>query len=341
MSLAWNLADLFELVADTAPGRLALAHDPEGTTRTWAELDRRTDALARHLHAAHRPGDKLAIYSHNRPEFVEALVGAMKARLAPVNVNYRYRDEELAYLLDNSDSTAVVYESAFAENVARLRDRLPGVREWIEVGEGGPVNDFALGFEELASGPGGRLDVERSPDDLVLLYTGGTTGMPKGVMWTHSALFRALGGGGNAALGEAPSESVEEQRERIAVEERAMRLLPACPLMHGTGQFTAYNALAGGGAIVTCESRSLDPERLWRTVEARRVRAMAIVGDAFAKPLLRVLEEQPGRFGLSSLALVVSSGVMWSPAVKQGLLAHIPLAVLLDSFGSSEAVGFG
>jgi fatty-acyl-CoA synthase len=175
----------------------------------------------------------------------------------------------------------------------------------------------------------------------VLLYTGGTTGMPKGVMWTQSALFRALGGGGNAALGEGPSESVEEQRGRIADEARSMRLLPACPLMHGTGQFTAYNALAGGGAIVTCESRSLDTERLWRTVEARKVKAMAIVGDAFAKPMLRTLEERPGDFDLSSLFLIVSSGVMWSPPVKQGLLRHVPHGVLMDSFGSSEAVGFG
>lgn len=341
MALAWNLADLFELVADTAPDRLALAHDPEGRTWTWAELDRRTDALARHLRETHETGDKLAIYSHNRPEFVEALVGAMKARLAPVNVNYRYRDEELAYIFDNSDSTVVVYEAAFAENVARLRERLPKVREWIEIADGSRGNGFALSYEEAVSGPAGRLDLDRSPDDLVLLYTGGTTGMPKGVMWTQSALFRALGGGGNPALGEAPSESVEEQRDRIAQEERALRLLPACPLMHGTGQFTAFNALAGGGAIVTCENRSLDPERLLRTVEARRVRAMAIVGDVFARPLLRALEEAPGRFDLSSLFLIVSSGVMWSPQVKQGLLAHVPHAVLMDSFGSSEAVGFG
>ncbi|MDX1650037.1 MAG: acyl-CoA synthetase [Myxococcota bacterium] len=347
MALAWNLADLFELVADTAPERLALAHDPDGPTRTWAEMDRRTDAVARHLREAHGTGDKLAVYAHNRPEFVEALVAAMKARLVPVNVNYRYRDEELAYLFDNSDATVVVYEAAFAGSVARLRPRLPRVREWIEIPErpgepdAAPGNDFALSFEALASGPGGRLDLERSPDDLVLLYTGGTTGMPKGVMWTQSALFRALGGGGNAALGEGPSESVLEQRARIADASRAMRLLPACPLMHGTGQFTAYNALAGGGAIVTCESRSLDPERLWRTVEARRVKAMAIVGDAFAKPMLRVLDEAPGRFDLSSLSLIVSSGVMWSPPVKQGLLRHLPHAVLMDSFGSSEAVGFG
>ncbi len=341
MTLVWNLADLFELAADTVPDRLALAHGVDGPARTWAELDARSDALARHLLEVHEPGDKVAVYAYNRPEFVEAVVAAMKARLVPVNVNYRYREEELAYLLDNSDSTAVVYEAGFAPNVAALRSRLPGVREWIEIADGSPGNAWAEDFEKRAAGPGGRLDLPRSPDDLILLYTGGTTGMPKGVMWTHGALFRALGGGGNVALGEGPSESVEQQRERVARDGNAMRLMPACPLMHGTGQFTAYNALAGGGAVVTCDSRRLDAEHLWSTVEARRVQAMAIVGDAFGRPLLRVLDENPGRWDLSSCFLIVSSGVMWSPAVKQGLLKHLPHAILQDSFGSSEAVGFG
>ena len=176
---------------------------------------------------------------------------------------------------------------------------------------------------------------------MVFLYTGGTTGMPKGVMWTQAAIFEALGGGGIAALGEQPSANVEEQRARIAREGTALRLLPACPLMHGTGQFTAFNALGGGGAIVTCESQRLDPALLWETAVARGTAAIAIVGDAFAKPMLRTLEENPGRFDLSPVKLIVSSGVLWSPAVKQGLLRHIPHALLMDSFGSSEAMGFG
>jgi len=341
MSLAWNLADLFELVADTVPDRLALAHGERGVTRSWAELDRRTNTLAGHLARNHRIGDKLAVYSYNRPEYVESLLAALKARLVPVNVNYRYREDELAYLFDNSDSTVVVYEATFAPQIAALRDRLPKVREWIELDDGNPGNEFARGFEELTVGAGERLEIERSPEDLVLLYTGGTTGMPKGVMWTHSALFRALGGGGNAALGQAPSESMEEQRDRIASDEGTMRLLPACPLMHGTGQFTAFNLLAGGGAVVTCDSRSFDPDQLFATAAARGVQAMAIVGDAFARPMLRELDEHPGRHDLSKLSLIISSGVMWSPPIKQGLLRHIPHAVLMDSFGSSEAVGFG
>lgn len=343
--MQFNLADLFDLCTEAVPGRVALAHGPAGVTRNWGELGARTNALARHLGRTHAAGDKLAIYSYNRPEFVEGLVAAMKARLVPVNVNYRYREDELAYLFDNSDASAVIYEAAFADRVAKIRDRLPGVREWIELADasapGSSGNAFAVPFEETTQGDAAPLDIARTPDDLVFLYTGGTTGMPKGVMWTQGAIFEALGGGGIAALGEKPSASVEEQRARIAREGTAMRLLPACPLMHGTGQFTAFNALAGGGAIVTCDSLRLDPVELWSTAAARATQAIAIVGDAFAKPMVRALEENPGRFDLSALRLIVSSGVLWSPAVKQALLQHVPQAVLMDSFGSSEAMGFG
>src|SRR5262249_7314225 len=200
---------------------------------------------------------------------------------------------------------------------------------------------FATLYEETTRGDGSRLDLARSPDDLVFLYTGGTTGLPKGVMWTQGAIFEALGGGGSPVLGEPPSQSVEEQRARILREATALRLLPACPLMHGTGQFTAFNALSGGGAIVTCDGQKLDPIELWSTAAARETAAIAIVGDAFAKPMLRALDAEPGRFDLTPVKLIVSSGVLWSPAVKQGLLRHLPHALLMDSFGSSEAVGFG
>jgi fatty-acyl-CoA synthase len=340
MSLRWNLADLFELVADAVPERLALAHGEKGRTRSFAELEARANALATHLARGHRPGEKLAIYSHNRPEFVEALLAALKARLVPVNVNYRYREDELVYLFDNSDATAVVYEASFAREVAALRDRV-AVREWIELADGAPGNAFAEPYEEIAAGSAARLELRRSPDDLILLYTGGTTGMPKGVMWEHGALWRALGGGGSAVRGEAPSESAEEHRARVRREENAVRLLPGCPLMHGTGQFMTYTVMASGGAVVTLEGRGLDAHELWRTVSARRVQTLAIVGDAFAKPMLRALEERPGAYDLGCVRHIVSSGVMWSPPVKRALLEHLPEAVLQDSFGSSEAVGFG
>jgi 3-oxocholest-4-en-26-oate---CoA ligase len=341
--MEWNLADLFELVADTVPDRLALAHGVDGPTRTWREFDRRANALALHLARSHRPGDKLALYAYNRPEFVEALSGALKARMVPVNVNYRYREEELVYLLDNSDATAVVYESEFADRVAKVRDRLPDVREWIEISDLGPLgNAFAVSWDAIVGdGTDERLDIRREPTDLLFMYTGGTTGMPKGVMWEHKALYNSLGGGGNAVLQEKASDSADEHRDRVRQEARGQRLLPACPLMHGTGLFTAINALGGGGAIVTTKAKSLDAEELWSTIEARRANACAIVGDAFAKPMLKALQEHRGRWDLSKFLLLVSSGVMWSPPVKQAILEEIPHALLYDSFGSSEAVGFG
>jgi 3-oxocholest-4-en-26-oate---CoA ligase len=341
VSQRWNLADLFELVADAVPERLALAHGEAGVTRSWAELEARANALAAHLARGHAPGDKLAIYSHNRPEFVEALLAALKARLVPVNVNYRYREDELAYLFENSDSTAVVYEATFAPQVAALRDRLRGVREWIELSDGAPGNAFAEPYEEIASQRAARLDIERSENDLILLYTGGTTGMPKGVMWEQGALWRALGGGGSALRGEAPSASAEEQLARILRPENAGRLLPGCPLMHGTGQFMAYTVMGNGGAVVTLEGRRLDAHELWRTVAARGVQTLAIVGDVFARPMLAALGERPGAYDLSCVRYIVSSGVMWSPAVKRALLEYLPDVLLQDSFGSSEAVGFG
>jgi fatty-acyl-CoA synthase len=319
MSLQWNIADLFELVADTVPERMALAHGVDGVTRSWSEFDRRANALARHFIGSHQPGDKVSIYMHNRPEYLETLFAALKARLVPVNVNYRYRESELLYLFDNSDSSAVVYG-----------EEAPS-----------PRNDFATAYEEIVSSGADRPEIVRDPADLILLYTGGTTGMPKGVMWEQSALWRSLGGGGNVALGESPSESPEQHRERVADSARSQKLLPGCPLMHGTGQFTAINALANGGSVITLDNKSLDTEALWSVVEARKASALAIVGDAFAKPMLASLEARPGHYDLSACKLIVSSGVLWSPPVKEGILKHLPHALLMDSFGSSEAVGFG
>jgi fatty-acyl-CoA synthase len=339
--MEWNLADLFELVADSCPERVALQHGRDGVTRSWRELERRANALARHFARRHAPGAKIAIYAHNRPEFIETLVGAMKARLVPVNVNYRYLEDELVYLFDNSDSEIVVYEATYAERIAKVRDRLPGVREWVELEDGTSGNAFATPYEQIIGAGAERLEIRRSPRDLLFLYTGGTTGLPKGVMWEQSALFRSIGGGGNAVLGERASGSVEEQRARIRELPRSQRLLPGSPLMHGTGLFTSFNALGGGGSVVTLRSRSLDPEELWSTVEVRGVQALSIVGDAFAKPMLRALETHPGRWDLRSCVLIVSSGVMWSPEVKRGLLQHLPHTILFDSFGSSEATGFG
>jgi fatty-acyl-CoA synthase len=340
--MSWNFGDIFEALAEAVPGDTpALIHRER--TVSWADLDRRSNNLARWLAAqGAEPGDKVAFYVRNRPEYLELLLACFKARLVHVNLNFRYEEAELHYVLENSDARFVLFGGEFGDKVTKLRDRLPKVAAYLQVDDGSPGVPFAEPYEPVAErGDGARLELDRSGDDLFLLYTGGTTGMPKGVMWRAEDLWGALGSG-SSIVDETPApETIDEHAARIRESGPGMRLLPACPLMHGTGLFTAMGALVGGGSVVTLDSAHLDPDELWRAVEQHSVTSMSIVGDAFGKPMLRSLDASPGRYDLSSLLLIISSGVMWTPEVKKGLLRHHPAMVLVDSFGSSEAVGFG
>ncbi|MEP1143625.1 MAG: acyl-CoA synthetase [Henriciella sp.] len=310
---------------------------------SWPEMTARSNNVARWLLANGAAiGDKIGFYLRNQPEYVEGLAASFKARLTHVNVNYRYLDDELVYIIDNSDSTVVLYDVEFRDNVRRVKDRLPDVKIWVETGGTTDVPEFAVAYETLAtSGDGAPLGIERSPDDLMFLYTGGTTGMPKGVMWSHGIWRDANLDGMRRIYGDAP-ETWDAHRIFVNEVGQHGRQLPACPLMHGTGLFTALGALLNGGAIVTLETKAkFIPAELWETVARNGVTAMAIVGDAFAKPMLKVLEDAPGKYDLSSVASITSSGVMWSMEVKRGLIEHMPQVALMDSFGASEAVGFG
>jgi len=337
---AWTYADVYERVAERIPDAPCLVHG--GRVVSWAAFDRRANALAADLLAAGLGEQaKVAAYLTNCPEYLETYLAAFKAGLVPVNTNFRYGPAEIAYLFDNADAEAIVFHAAFAPTLAAVRDRLPKVRRFYVVADGAPLPDWAVPYEAVA-GPGAdrvRGPWGRSPDHLLLLYTGGTTGMPKGVMWRQDDLFNVLGGGGNALLGESPAADLDDFASRIAGP--GPRLLPACPLMHGTGQFTALNALTARGCVVTLPGGRFDASELWRAVQDERVNAVTIVGDAFARPLLEALDAHPGAWDLSSLALITSSGVMWSHEVKEGLLRHLPGVVLFDSLGSSEAVGLG
>jgi fatty-acyl-CoA synthase len=277
----------------------------------------------------------------NRPEYVVSIAACFKARLIPVNVNFRYLDDELLYILDNSDADFVVFAEEFAERIEAIRGRSPGVGHWIQAGgrPGPGVEGFAALSEE---GKGAGLDIERSGDDMLFVYTGGTTGRPKAVMWRHEALWAALGGGRTleANAGKAP-ESTAEHLGNVAAYGPGSRQIPACPLMHGTGLFTAMGNLAGGGCLVTLSSPGFDPGELFAAVEQERVDSLVIVGDAFARPMLSFLDANPDRYDISTLRLIVSSGVMWSRETKQGLLRHNSQMLLADLFGSSEAIGFG
>lgn len=338
----WNFGDILDAVGRKL-GEESPALIQGDRVISWPEMTRRSNSLARAFlsHGA-APGDKVGFYMRNCPEYMESVAACFKARLTHVNVNYRYLDDELVYIFDNSDSVAVVYDSAFRDSVERVRRRLPGIKCWIEVGTDTARPDFALAYDELVSAHDpAPLEIERADDDMMFLYTGGTTGMPKGVMWTHQIWREANLEGMRKIYGGAP-ETMTEHLAFVDEIGRHGRQLPACPLMHGTGLFTALGALLNGGAIVTLEhSLTFDPEALWDTVARHGVTAMAIVGDAFAKPMLAVLDAKPAQFDLSAVQTITSSGVMWSHDVKQGLIRHIPQVALMDSFGASEAVGFG
>jgi fatty-acyl-CoA synthase len=342
--LQWNLADVWESVAEIMPDRPA---QRSGTRLiTWGEFDRRANALAGDLlEAGLTKQSKVGAYLYSCPEYLETYVAALKAGMAPFNINYRYGPDEITYLLKDADAEAVVFHATFGPMLGEIADRLPGVKRWYAVEDGTPVPDRAAPYEELVVSGADRPDPPwgRSGEDLILLYTGGTTGMPKGVMWEQHELFQVLGGGGNPFVGTDRVADVAELRQRYqaAVDQPPFVFLPACPLMHGTGQFSAFIAMIQAGTIVTLESRHFDPGELWRTVDEYGVNAVALVGDAFAKPLLKELDDHRDRYDLSTLMLLNSSGVMWSQATKNGLTAHLPAVTIYDSLGSSEAVGMG
>ncbi|HYX11452.1 MAG TPA: AMP-binding protein, partial [Candidatus Acidoferrum sp.] len=291
------------------------------------------------------PDSKVAFYLYNSNEYLETLFATFKLRAVPANVNYRYTSDELAYLLENSDAEVVVFHGSLGERVDAVRNPELKVRAAVQVDDGSPLVDGALRYEDLIPAHEPMERIERSGDDLVFLYTGGTTGMPKAVIWRHEDLFAALAPLAYSFFGiDMPDDSTGAGSRALKVHESGSVPvhLPASPLMHGTGQFSTLQALFLGGTIVTLESRHFDPHELWRVVQRERVTQIAIVGDAFAKPMLRALDEADARgepYDLSSLVLVISSGVMWSESVKRELIERHPV-IAYDSLGSSEGVGF-
>ena len=332
--MEFNLADLYEIVADAVPDRLALV---AGDRRlTYGQLDQRANRFAHHLlDRGVEPGEKVAIYSWDRAEWVEAMLGTYKARAVPVNVNYRYVADEARYILENSDSVVVVHERAFAPLLATIRDELPNVRHYVVLDDGSDAETDAVAYEDALAASSPRRDFgPRSPDDLYLLYTGGTTGVPKGVMWrSEDIFFAALGGGG---FGQPPITTPEELSERIPAEDaRAIPIINA-PLMHGGGQWMAFINLFGGGTIVLNGNRHFDPDWIWRTVERERCNSVMVIGDAMGRPLAEALAAPGASYDTSSVIVIGSGGAILSPAVKEQLRAQLPNAMIMDSFGASE-----
>ncbi len=334
----WNFADLWETVAAQIPD--ALAQQQGDRTFTWAEFNRRANGVASALlRTDSAEQDKVAQYLYNCPEYLESIFAAFKVGFAAVNTNYRYTADELVYLWDNADVVAVVFHGAFVEQCETVRPKVPRIHTWLWVDDGtGACPDWATPYEAAASA---GTDVNavaewgRSGDHLLLLYTGGTTGMPKGVMWRQDDLFGVLDANNKQRM--PPDQDLDAVRGRIT--KAGPRNMPAAPLMHGTGLFNVISNLMVGGSITTMEGRHFSPEEFLDTVDLHGINSTSIVGDAFAKPILRALDANPGRWDFSTMRVIVSSGVMWSKETKDGLLGHNARLIMVDSLGSSEAIG--
>lgn len=328
-------ADLWEFIHDELERRGETGRDAlvvfgtgsDGTgRRTYAELEANANRFARHLDAlgvGH--GDHVALYLENRPEYLEAMLGAYKVRATPINVNFRYVESELQYLLADSQSKVVVHEPHFRSALEAVRGDLPAVEHTIEMGD---EYDTAL-----ASSSAERLDIERSGDDHYVLYTGGTTGMPKGVVWRQDDAFYACLGGGDPMRLQGAVDSVDELADRIVEAYNAMLI---APFMHAAGSWvTLMLCLAGGKSVLP--RGSLDPELVWDTIEAESAHMMTVIGDSVGRPILDAWVAEPDRWDASSLFAISNGGAPMSAALKTRIAEAFPNIVLTDGFGSSEA----
>ncbi len=338
-----HFASVWESIADVLGDDTAVVH---GDRRlTWTTYDDRAARMAAAFTAAGlRPDSKIGLYLYNGNEYLETQFGAFKMRGVPINVNYRYVDEELRYLLDNSDAEALVFHSSLGDRVARMKDRLPNVRLFIEVDDGNPGRvPGAVPYEQAIAGHDPMPRITREESDVYMLYTGGTTGMPKGVMYDMGGLTRFFEELGFPLLGKvAPQDAAGIAPIIAEVVASGGRLisLPGAPLMHGTGMWLGTMVpQLGGATIVTLQSRSFDADELLSALQREECTNLTIVGDAFSKPLINAIDAAiaAGKpYDLSKLKMIVSSGVMWTAEVKEQLIDRIQQVILLDAMGSSE-----
>ena len=340
--MEYNIADLFESVVDVVPDREALVyidHPGTGAERrlTYAELDAAANRIAHHLIAAGiRPGEHLGLHLYNGIEYLQTVLGCLKARVVPVNVNYRYVEEELVYLYRDADLVALVFDTEFTERVAAALPQAEQLRHLVRVGApqaDGPDVPAAAFTDAEATGSPERGFPARSADDQFIIYTGGTTGMPKGVMWRQEDLFFS-GLGGGAPTGE-PVKKPEELAERVAAGGAGITFFPAPPLMHGTSTLTAFIGFNFGQRIVI--HRKFVPEEVLRTIEKEKVTSMSLVGDAMLRPLIDALNGPMKGTDCSSMFSVSSSGAIMSETVRRQFRELLPNTMLLNNYGSSES----
>ena len=347
----FNLGRLNETIAAAIPDRECITFRDRRIS--WRELAERTRRLAnflagqglgchrerRELQSWESGQDHLGIYLYNGNEYLEAMIGSYKARVAPFNVNFRYVDEELLYLFVDADARAVIYHARFAPILKKIRERLQKLDVLIQVADesGEPLLPGAVDYEQaLASSAPEMPSLPLSPDDLYILYTGGTTGKPKGVLWRQEDIFfGALGGKVPGMLTvTSPEELVERARQG------SLRALAAPPFMHGAAHWMAFQCFHQGGTVVIQnDPTGLDPRDIWSTIEREKVSFLTIVGDAFGRPLLDELER--GSYDLSSLHAMLSGGAILTPSLKAEFLKRIPHLMIIDGFGASETGGHG
>jgi len=348
--MAFNIADLFEHTVDVVGDRTALIVGE--TQLTYSQVDEQANRLAHHLAAAGvGPGDHVGIHGQNSVEWMVAMIAAFKLRAVPININFRYVADELAYLFDNADLVALVHDVAFAPRVAEVAPKISDLRHFVAM-PGPPDEESAAAAEEpdvrralaelgsipfadaLAAGSPERDFAERSADDHYVIYTGGTTGMPKGVVWRHEDVFFALGGGVDAYTQQRVS-SERELADKAAATETPLISLSTPPLMHGAAQWSTLRFWFEGHTVVFLPRFS--PDGVWATIERERVNSVMITGDAMGRPLVEALAADRDRYDLTSLFVLASSAAVFSPTVKDRFLELLPNVMLLDAIGSSES----
>jgi acyl-CoA synthetase (AMP-forming)/AMP-acid ligase II len=335
----FNLADLFESVADAVPEQLAIVADDRRLD--YGALDGRANRLAHHLaDAGVGPGERVGLQLANGTEYLEGMLACFKIRAVPVNVNYRYVASELRYLYHDAGLVGLLFHSRFAPAVTDALAAMPERRTLLEVpddtGTSGTGDDYE---RALAAAGDDRGFSERSADDLYCVYTGGTTGMPKGVLWRHEDIFFAAMGGGDALQLGNVVDAPEQLAQRVL--RPGLCALPAPPFMHASAHWLAFSILFGGGKIVTLPSGRFDPGAAWRLVGKESVNILVVVGDAMARPLLDELEAHPADYDTSSLMAVGSGGAVLSPSTKHRLAEMLPGRMVVDAFGSSETGQLG
>lgn len=343
MGVALNIADFVEHSIDLNPERVALRDNDREIT--YAQLEERANRLAHYLQdQGVKPGDKVGIYSRNTIEAIESMVAIFKARAVMVNVNYRYVENELQYILENSDMAALIVERRYSDKVANVLPKTPLVKSVIVVEDGTDLDFSAFDGVEyehaLSLGSTERSFGERSPDDIFMLYTGGTTGSPKGVMWRHEDWWRVLGGGTNFVTGEVIED--EWEQAKVGAANPAMVRFPIPPMIHGGAQSAVFHSLFGGGTCVM--HPEFNGHEVWQVIDKHKVNLIFITGDAMARPMIDALIEGNPKTGepydLSSLYVMASSAALFSPALKEQFLELLPNRLITDSIGSSET-GFG